>query len=911
MPSACCSLPFAMVEARPQSRLMVLMFTDVVGSVELKQRHGDAAVAKMISRHDEIFRYTVAAFPFAEILKDVGDGFLARFSSASDAVHAALHFQNALHNENFNGERLKARIGLHLGEVAELEPEGLSGSAKLSGFAVDITARVMGLALPGQILMTRAAFDNARQYVREFPQPVTVEATASKQTPPARKWMAHGRYLFKGAEEPLEVFEVGEVGIAPLRVPPDTDKARRAVAADQEETLGWRPAVGLDVPDRKNWILDHKLGEGGFGEVWLAEHAKTHMRRVFKFCFDAERLRSFKRELTLFRLLQVALGDRNDIAKLHEVKLDAPPFYLESEFTEDGSLVEWAATKGGIDKVPLATRLDLVARTAIAVAAAHSVGVLHKDIKPSNILIYRAPDGQPMPRLTDFGIGELTDRAKLAGRNIMVTGMTESLITGNESSRTGTRIYAPPEALVGKPFTIQGDVYALGVLLYQMVVGDLEKPLAQGWERDIADPLLREDIARCVEGDEQKRLASATELAHRLQNLAARRRARQRRRIARASVITSGVLVIALSIATVVIVREQRLRVQKEREADKATAITEFLQNMLSSVDPRLLAQGAGADVKVADLLRQASHDLDTRFPDKPEIEAALRWTIGNAYKALGLYQDSEPLLRSALEIRRRVLGEPNEEVAQALQDLSAALYWDARLSEAEELARQSLRMREAMYGPEDLLVASSLNYLAAVLDKQERSAEAEPLYRRALELRRKLAKGKDREYIARSLNNLAKCLQHQKKYKEAEQLYYDALNLQSELRGSENIDVANAQTNIAIFLLQTGGPEKHEEAQHLLLQASQLKRRFYPNGHQSLATTLYALADVMLRQNKLDDARTYAQQALDMRRAALRSNHPEIAESLDQLASISSKAGDAAAAADLQRQAANVRQQQ
>jgi serine/threonine-protein kinase len=304
------------------------MFTDIVGSTDLKRKLGDSEVAKMIRRHDELFPYTVGAFPFAEILKDVGDGFLARFNAASDAVHAALHFQQALHDEQWS-HSIQARIGVHLGEVSELEREPTSGQAKLSGLAVDITARVMGLALPGQILMTRAAFDNARQYVREHP------TTDGEAAPVTRKWIAHGRYMFKGAEEPLEIFEVGEVGVAPLQVPPDSEKARRSVAADQEETLGWRPAVGMEIPDRKGWMLDRKLGEGGFGEVWLGEHFKTKTRRVFKFCFDAERLRSFKRELMLFRLLRDALGDRNDIAKLHEVQVEHSPFYLESEFTEE------------------------------------------------------------------------------------------------------------------------------------------------------------------------------------------------------------------------------------------------------------------------------------------------------------------------------------------------------------------------------------------------------------------------------------------------------------------------------------------------------------------------------------------------------------------------------------------------
>lgn len=383
--------------------------------------------------------------------------------------------------------------------------------------------------------------------------------SAADLSPPSLRWVAHGSYLFKGSDEPFEVFEVGADGIAPLTPPPDGDKARRLVTADEEETLGWRPAVGQEVPGRQKWVLERKVGEGGFGEVWLARHGATKHHRVFKFCHDAERLRSFKREITLFRLLREALGERRDIAKLYEVRLDEAPFYLESEYSELGSLSDWAAAQGGIAHVALPVRLDLVARVADAVAAAHSVGVLHKDIKPSNVLIHRGEDGEPLPRLADFGIGMVTDRSQLAARNITEAGFTQSVVTENDSSRTGTRLYAPPEALAGRPFTVQGDVYALGVFLYQMVVGHLERPLGQGWEREIRDDLLREDIAACVEGEPARRLDSAAELARRLRALVDRRKARvraarteRRGRIVRrvsigfAAATAVGILVVAL-----------------------------------------------------------------------------------------------------------------------------------------------------------------------------------------------------------------------------------------------------------------------------------------------------------------------------------------------------------------------------
>src|SRR4051812_22301948 len=453
-----------------QSRLTVLLVTDIVGSTDLKSRIGLSSYARLLEQHDSLFKRLIDAFTAAEILKDTGDGYFASFPTTSDAVRFALQLQHELTAATWDPQPLKVRVGIHVGEVAQMEREA-TGKPKLVGMAADVVTRVAHLAQGSQILLTRFAFNEARQFVSSSP-------VKGDDAAPARvlRWIAHGPYLLRGSDEPIDIFEVGFEGLAPLTTPLGNDGARRAVAVGAEDTLGWRPAAGLDVPDRPQWVLERRLGEGGFGEVWLGRHQKLGLRRVFKFCFDAERLRSFRREIALFRLLRETLGDRKDIARLHDVKIDSAPYFLESDYTEGGDIVEWSATLGGIEKVPLAQRLDLIARAADAVAAAHSVGVLHKDIKPSNILIW-LEDGRPRPRLADFGIGVVTDRSKLHHDEDgdVTDGFANA--TPGSATQTGTRLYVPPEVLVGKPFTVQGDVYALGVLLYQVVVGDLKRPL--------------------------------------------------------------------------------------------------------------------------------------------------------------------------------------------------------------------------------------------------------------------------------------------------------------------------------------------------------------------------------------------------------------------------------------------------
>ncbi len=245
---------------------MALVFTDMVGSVDLKRRLGDAAFAEMLRRHDELFKATVGVT--ADYVKDTGDGFLATCGSASAAVNAALAFQHALAREPFQNP-LRVRVGIHLGEVSELDMEA-SGIPKLSGLAVDVAGRIMSLASGGQILLTKAAFDGAKQYVRAHP-PVGAghgEGQGDGQEEgfdlPDIRWQAHGLYMFRGLDEPVEVFEVGAVGIAPLSQPPDSEKVHRAV------TLGPRPTRGRGWPAMKNLMTAAVLLGVAAGGVYFA-----------------------------------------------------------------------------------------------------------------------------------------------------------------------------------------------------------------------------------------------------------------------------------------------------------------------------------------------------------------------------------------------------------------------------------------------------------------------------------------------------------------------------------------------------------------------------------------------------------------------------------------------------------------
>ena len=902
--------------------MSVIMFTDLVGSVNLKQRLRAIAYGALIERHDALFMDILRSTPGAELRQDTGDGFYALFPTPAAAVEAALRFQRALREEPWPEEPARVRIGLHAGQIAELS--GTEADIKLVGLPIDLAARVMGLALPGQILLTRHVFDDARQYLRRLP------GDAADQ--PALQWLAHGRYLFKGYDDPLEICEVGEPDIAPLQAPTDSDKALRNSTVEEAELLGWRPAAGLPLPSHPDWQLVEKLGEGGVGEVWLANNKQLHEQHVFKFCFDVDKLRTLKRELTLFRVIRKHLGERRDIAQLHDVHLDRPPFFLESDYSKHGDLVHWADEQGGIGQVPLATRLALLAQAARAVSAAHSVGVLHKDLKPVNLLVGLDEQGVPYIKLSDFGIGELT-RGSRQDAGVTVVGFTEFLSEQDTLHYGATPIYAPPESLTAQPFTVQGDVYSLGVMLYQMVVGDLNKPLAPGWRRDIEDELLRTDIARCVDGDPQRRFASAQELAERIETLDERRaqlagerrqqqKDQRRRRLIRLGAAAMAVLLVLVGGIGVALVREQGLRKEtevaqqrSEREAAKARAVSEFLQDTLSSVDP---SRAQGREVTVKEVLDEAAvqfEQADNPLEHEPSVEASIRLTLGRTYRALGKLDESIDHLERALQLDREALGEDDPDTLRAQHEVGIAYNAAGRHAEAEQILADTLERQQRLLGPvhEDTLATTldlaivqsfglrqheqaaplfeqvlaeyrriygddhentleAMNALGITYYYQSRYDDVEPLWRKAHEVRQQRL-GETHPDTTRSLNNLALLYWRQERYTDAERMYQSAIDSMVKVHGGDHPDTLSARTNLAVLYNSWG---RFELSLAMDQETLERRRRVLGEEHPDTLLSLNNLAETLRLLERYDEAEVHLLQALELTERTRGELHPE-----------------------------------
>jgi serine/threonine protein kinase/DNA-binding winged helix-turn-helix (wHTH) protein len=380
--------------------------------------------------------------------------------------------------------------------------------------------------------------------------------------------------------------------------------------------------AGDHPPGRPLWSLVQRLGTGGQGEAWLASHDKTREHRVFKFAIDQSSLVALKREITLFRFLNDSLGPQAQIVTLRDWNLEQSPCFLEADHIAGGSLIEWTERNGGLSAISLNIRLEIAAQVAEALAAVHSVGVLHKDLKPSNVLIQPLTNGGVRVLLADFGSGGVLDVHQLEALGITRMGFTKSIAVTD--SAAGTPLYLAPEVLAGQPQTVKGDIYALGVMLYQLTIGEFRRGLSAGWERNVLDEVLRECIAEAAQGDAGHRLGDAGSLAHRLRSLDDER---ERRRI-----------------------EAEALRKAKELEhalavAKSSQAVAEFLsRDMFSVVGDRPLR-----DLTARELLQAASEKLADRFQDMPLAAAQLHAALGNAFWIMECVDEAGSHLDAAL----------------------------------------------------------------------------------------------------------------------------------------------------------------------------------------------------------------------------------------------------------------------
>jgi len=495
------------------------------------------------------------------------------------------------------------------------------------------------------------------------------------------------------------------------------------------------PGLGPDVAGQRigAYTIRRVIDSGGMGVVYEAE--QEHPNRIVALkvmrpgVASASSLRRFEYEAQILACLR-----HPNIAQVYEAGTHgnghgAVPYFAMEYVPGASNLIEYANDR----RLDIRGRLELFVTVCQAVHHGHVKGVVHRDLKPANILV----DGTGDPKIIDFGVARATDA------DIAVTTHQTDL-----GQLIGTLQYMSPEQCEADPHDIdsRSDVYALGVVLYELLCGrppyDLANAAIPEALRLIRDepPARPSTINRTLRGDletitlkalqkeRERRYQSANDLARDIdrylsdQPIAARPpsvryqlvKFAQRNKAVLAGVVGMFVLlVLGTIVSSFGFIQANRQRVEAESEAAKAAAVTEFLGNMIGATD---FAE-AGRRLTVVQVLDQAMREIESALPGQEETQAEIRHLAGLSYISMSELDRSVEQLRAALEIRRRVLGPAHPDTLESAHALGRVLWQDKQLEEAEDVLRDVVEKRRRTLGGDHPDTLWSMSRLCGVLD--------------------------------------------------------------------------------------------------------------------------------------------------------------------------------------------------
>jgi serine/threonine protein kinase/tetratricopeptide (TPR) repeat protein len=670
-----------------------------------------------------------------------------------------------------------------------------------------------------------------------------------------------------------------------------------------------------------------QIGEGGCGVVYMAEQQEPVKRRValkvIKLGMDTKQvIGRFEAERQA-----LALMDHPNIAKVLDAGATGAgrPFFV-MELVRGIKITDYCDQ----NNAPMERRLELFIHVCKAIQHAHQKGIIHRDIKPSNILI-TLHDGVPIPKVIDFGIAKATSGQTLTNKTVFTA--FEQFI--------GTPAYMSPEQaeMSGLDIDTRSDIYALGVLLYELLTGktpfDQKELIAAGLDgmrrmireqdpvrpstrlsslnaveqtttakrRQVAVPklvhIVRGDldwiVMKCLEKDRTRRYETASGLAVDIQNhlqhepVMARPPSRlyrlekviRRNKLAFAagsSVLLS--LVIGLGLSTWLFVKEKAARQAAHSEALRSERVLHLLEDALEGIGPDV---ARGQDTKLlAGIVERTVNKMPADLQGEPEATAKLCNVLGRTYRALGKSEQAVAMHRRAKEWQEKCPRLKRAEL-DTLRDLARALLdlgGKDQLQEAKALQTEILQRQRALFGEEHVLIAETLNDLGLILRKEHDLLGAEQMHLKAVQMQRKLG-GEEQFNTAFFLNNLALVLLEQKKLSDAETNFVESLALQEKLFDEPRPQMAQTMDSLAFTFRAEG---KLVQAETLGLKALDLQQKLM-GEHPQVATTLNNLALAYAAMGDRAKAETFHRNALAMRRKVLPADHLETASSLDNLA--------------------------
>ncbi len=699
--------------------------------------------------------------------------------------------------------------------------------------------------------------------------------------------------------------------------------AAEAIAAETVE-----PRCESTVPAAiGHYRLVRLLGEGGMGAVYEAEQDQPRRivaLKVIKAGFaTAENLRRFQHESQALGRLHHA-----GIAQIYEASTAdtgfGPQPYFAMELIRGRALDEYA------DAAHLQTRerLELMARVCDAVEHAHQRGVIHRDLKPGNILV----DESGQPKIVDFGVARVAEPDM---RHTRQTGLGQII---------GTLAYMSPEQVLGDALALDGrsDVYALGVILYELLAGRLPYSI-QGKSLHEALELIREQepeplstvqrdyrgdveviVAKALEKDKARRYASAGDLAADIrrhlndQPIAARPASAtyklQKFAIRNKALVAGTAAVLLIFVTGVAVSTWEAVRARKaERAAAQDAAATSAINDFLSN---DLLAQASASaqaglqvkpdrDLTVRTALDRAAAKITGRFHQQPEIEAGIRDTIGRTYLDLGLYPDARAQLERAVEISRKTFGTESSKTLSTTSHLGRLAYLQGKYVEAEKLFVSTLATQRRVLGAEHPDTLFTMTGLASVYAAEGKSAQAEALYDQALQIRLRVLGPEHPDTLA-SMNGLANAYTSVGNYPKAEALDSRTLEIRRRVLGPEHPDTLMSMNNLAGDYAAEG---KYPESAAIYSRFLETQRRVLGPEHHDTVMSMHNLATVYAEEGDYAKAEALYRQTLEIQKRVLGPEHSETLLTMNDLAGAYNAEGKYRQAEPLARQALQVQQ--
>jgi tetratricopeptide (TPR) repeat protein/predicted Ser/Thr protein kinase len=647
-----------------------------------------------------------------------------------------------------------------------------------------------------------------------------------------------------------------------------------------------------------------ELQRGGQGVVYTATQQSTNRRVAIKLVsadilHDRPSIRRFEREIELVAGLQ-----HPGIVRVYDSGLTADNRrFLAMEFIDGIQLDQYLQSMNGEgeSRINSDQLLRLFVKICDAVSYAHQNGIMHRDLKPGNILI----DDRGEPHILDFGIAALETPPS-----------TASMLTRTDSF-LGTLAYAAPEQVQRQPRRVdtRADVYALGLLLYEMLTRrhpyPTSRPLAEviqaitetvpekptavirrmrrnghqvsHFAADVNDEI-DAIVLKALAKDPQRRYQSTAAMLCDVERYLAGqaieaklnspfyvlRKLVQRHKLASALALTLLLTLISFGAATSMAYQ------RAQAEGEKAQQIRTFLEDTLASVDPAV----PGREVTVREVLDEAINWVAITLTDQPEIEASLRVTIGNSYRAMGEYDAAEEQAGIALAVHRDLFGNDDPSVTQSL-NLLALIHLDRRqYDQAEELFRESLAIRRRLLGEDHPLVAQSLMNMASLLQSAGRFDEAEAALHQTLEIRRQCL-GDEHPDVAMCHFRLGVLSEAQGDLAAAEQRHEAALAIRRLALNPEHPDLERSLLALGKLLSRTGKPEQGEP---LLRECLELRTERLPEDHWRIAEATMALGNCLISLRRYDEAEPYLTTAYENIAQHPGAQHRQLAEAVENV---------------------------